>query len=274
MQQYIRAIGHTDWSNADIKAELDTFAKVYAKKPVSHNDGGMKSPHAFALWFMLRRLQPDCVVESGVWKGQSTWLIEQAVPDARIFCIDINFKNLQYRSKRAVYFDKDFSTIQWQEEIANRENTVLFFDDHQSAFDRIPQAIYYGFKHLIFEDNYPANTGDCYSLKKVLMQAGHTPIVLKDWKSQVKRIFGLEKQSAAVIPNKQDMDYLVSVLDTYYEFPPVYQKAYTRWGAPWSNDAIPTPSPILTGAAASPTEYLFDSESGDYTWICYTKIKA
>jgi len=38
----------------------------------------------FASWFMARQLDPEVIIESGVWRGQGTWLLEQACPRAQI----------------------------------------------------------------------------------------------------------------------------------------------------------------------------------------------
>ena len=71
-------IGAPPWSRSEILDHIDEFAALYADRPVKENRGGMKAPHLFALWFIARKLAPDLIVESGVWKGQSTWLLENA----------------------------------------------------------------------------------------------------------------------------------------------------------------------------------------------------
>ena len=48
----------------------------------------------------------------------------------------------------------------------------MIFDDHQSGLRRLRQARRFGFKHLLFEDNHPTATGDCYSLKQILDASG------------------------------------------------------------------------------------------------------
>ena len=37
-------------------------------------------------------------------------------------------------------------------------------------FERISQCYFYDFKHIIFDDNYPPDEGDCYSFKKKYFQ--------------------------------------------------------------------------------------------------------
>lgn len=80
---------------------------------------------------MLSRLSPDLIVESGVWKGQGTWLIEQACPQADLICIDLNLSRVEYKSKRAEYFDVDFDLIDFSGR--DKTNAICFFDDHQNA---------------------------------------------------------------------------------------------------------------------------------------------
>ena len=105
----LKEIGSPPWTREEILACLDEFSALYSRRPIKDNQGGMKAPHMFAVWFMVRKLAPDLVVESGIWKGQSTWLLEQACPDARLVSIDLNLGHREYVSKTAVYLDKDFS---------------------------------------------------------------------------------------------------------------------------------------------------------------------
>ena len=93
----------------------------------------MKAPHMFALWFMARKLSPDLIVESGVWKGQSTWLLETACPQAKLFSIDLDLRNREYVSQKAVYDNRDFSEQDWS---MITDRSVVFFDDHQNAYRR------------------------------------------------------------------------------------------------------------------------------------------
>src|SRR5437868_9355258 len=99
----------------------------------------MKSPHLLLSWFALRALNPTTVIESGVWKGQGTWFSQQACPTARLHCIEPFGQNIQWRATRATYYKQDFSGLSW-DGIVDKEKTVLFFDDHQDALERVRQA--------------------------------------------------------------------------------------------------------------------------------------
>jgi hypothetical protein len=220
-------------------AALPEFSSIYGRRPIRDNKGGMRAPHCFATWFMLRKLQPTAVMESGLWRGQGTWLIEQACPDADLYCIDIDLGRLEYRSPRATYFDRDFRKGDWS--ALARESTVLFFDDHQDAVKRTKMARALRFRHLIFEDNYPTGRGDCRSLKQVLSRS---------W------LFGGGVRDALAV---------------YSEFPPVYQAERTRWGDPW-DDRYPTP-PSLLQQLTEPWQQCFFDEAQAYTWMCYARLK-
>jgi hypothetical protein len=243
-------------------AKLEEFAELYARRPIKANDGGMRSPHLFHFWFAMQHLKPSAVIESGVWKGQGTWFIEQACPDAEIYCIDISWKNLQFRSNRAQYINKDFSLIDWSH--LNSDDTLVFFDDHVDSIKRIPVCLKQGFKHIMFEDNYPHSKGDCYSLKEVFSNSGHA--ALPGIKNRIRRALGLLHDSG-VAPNIKDASYVRSVASVYQELPPIFKISTTRWGDPW-DDRFPTPAPLLS-AVEKPYEQCFLDEAEWYTWICY-----
>src|SRR5262245_60929337 len=98
---------------ADISREIEEFLAIYELRPIHPNVGGMRFNHSFATWFILKTLKPHFVIESGVWRGHSTWLIEQACPHARLFCLDLDFSKLMYRSAKATYLNKDFAECGW-----------------------------------------------------------------------------------------------------------------------------------------------------------------
>jgi hypothetical protein len=179
---------------SELKIDLNTFCKIYATRPIQDNSGGMGFNHSFALWKMLRVLNPDLIVESGIWKGHSTWLIETTLPNAKIISFDTSLELREYFSPAATYSEGDFQFYDWSSE--NLENSLIFFDDHQNSYSRILLAYFFGFKRLIFEDNYPIDDGDFYSLNHLLSDSGFPDIQLsskyrKSWRSRFKRIWYL-----------------------------------------------------------------------------------
>lgn len=263
------------WTRAEMISTLDEFLAIYEKRPIQDNQGGMKAPHMFATWFICRQLQPDIIIESGLWYGQSTWLLEQACPDAKLFSIDINLANRKYISKRSTYLDTDFSYHNWN---FITKRSLAFFDDHQNALTRLRQCKALGLQHIIFEDNYPHPKGDCYSLKKALGGFGHEHELIKSFKAklavdsnnaQLQAEITTLKQST-IKPNTVDRDYINSQCDILGEFPPVVQTEMTRWGDYWQS--YPTEAPLLNDKIAEKYQ-IFVEEANSYNWLCYVKLK-
>lgn len=69
------SIGESLWSRDGIVDAVDEFLSLYEHRPIQHNDGGMRTPHMFALWYTCKILQPSVIIESGVWRGQGTWIL-------------------------------------------------------------------------------------------------------------------------------------------------------------------------------------------------------
>ena len=173
--------------------ELKKFLKLYKQRPIKNNKGGMKINHMFAFFFILRQLKPKFVVESGVFKGQGTWLIEKALPSAKIFAIDINLNQRTYVSRKAKYLKNDFKYF---DEKFNEKKTLAFFDDHTCHYERILQCKFLNIKHIIFEDNYRVNTGDFNSLKNIFKKKNylHNPGRMSLAKTLVMILFEIIKK--------------------------------------------------------------------------------
>jgi hypothetical protein len=198
------------FSREEMRARVPEFLELHAKRPIKENRGGMRAPHLFATWFMVQKLAPTHIVESGVFKGLGTWLLEQAAPAARLYCIDPDPSARVYQSSRASYLTEDFAKLSWD---LPRETTLLFFDDHQDELRRVEESRKLGFRHVIFEDNYPPGQGDCFSLKQALMGERRP-----DGRG------GLAGLVNKLLPRGSDGEAkaeLEAALDCYYEFPPV-----------------------------------------------------
>lgn len=153
-----------EW-NGEREALLDslrTFARVMKHRPFN-NEQGLRGISAFALYWFVRRIAPSIVFEAGVWRGFSTWLIEQAAPAAEIHSFDPLFMlqhliprwriGKTYRSPRVHYSSDDFSCAPIRDLIADRSNPLAFFDDHQNKLPRLLQCKAAGIKHVVFDDN-------------------------------------------------------------------------------------------------------------------------
>lgn len=257
-------LGPAVFSRSELLASLEEFTQLYSKRPIQDNAGGMSSTHLFLFWSVLRALKPRAVIESGVWRGQGTWLIEQACPDAAIFCIDLDWSNLVYRSKRATYLDRDITLCDWSN--VPKRDTVVFFDDHIDSMKRCRDSLGLGFRHLVFEDNYPYGRGDCYSLQEVFAHTGHR--AFPGWRAMLSRMLG-RLQDRTIKPNTEDEAYVRSIAEVYEVMPPIFKLAQTRWGDTWNQ---PTPAPLLTQVGEPWQQILFD-EAKWYTWLCYLRLR-
>jgi hypothetical protein len=268
----------------DAKSRIGDFIAIYRGRPVKDNRGGMSFNHSFATWYMLLTLRPESVIESGIWKGHSTWLIEQACPQASIYCLDIDFSRLEYKSKRATYLQRDFAQCDWSS--INPETTVAFFDDHQNAYARLKDMYWSGIVRAIFEDNFPCGEGDCYSLRHILNGYGHRAIQMSDkYRHGVK--YHLKKwifekivrragarQQLLVEPNTEDRSNFLKRARAYVEFPPVIRKDKTQWGTNWTGYYESEP-PLMTGDSFySEFERFSDEDPGafDYGYIAYVEL--
>jgi tetratricopeptide (TPR) repeat protein len=155
---------------SEFEKSLLEFLEVYEKRPIQNNEGGVKSIGAFTLWFFLKRDHPKLVIESGVFKGLTTWIIEQAVPEAKIICFDPNPKQRVYNSQVAIYESGDFISFDFAD--YDLSQSLAFFDDGQNIYDRTLQAKEKGFTRLIVNNNYLSPPPEKNSLQSYLYQGG------------------------------------------------------------------------------------------------------
>lgn len=154
-------------NNKKILIDIKNFLKIYKNRPIKDNKHGMRINHMFAFYYLLKKMKPKYIIESGVFKGQGTWLIKTVLPNSKIFSIDLDLTQRTYISKRVKYLDYDFKYFN---EKIEPDKTLAFFDDHTDHLERIKQCKYLNIKHIIFEDNYEIDKGDFNSLKLILKQ--------------------------------------------------------------------------------------------------------
>ena len=248
--------GEQKWNFDDVKGCIDEFLNLYEKRPVLDNLGGMTSTHLFWAWYVSRKLQPKYIIESGVFKGQGTWLFRQACPEAKIFSIDPILTQRVYIDEQVTYFLEDFSKIQWDNYL-DPKVTLCFFDDHQDAYMRLMQMKWMGFEYAMFEDNYPSSQGDCYSLKKIFSQKDY----ILDGKEKVQ-----------ILASSSHLNYVKKNIEAYTTFPPLFKNEKTRWGDDWDEENYPTPEPIFKNEDKERYPIL-KKEANGYTWICYVRLK-
>ena len=129
------------WAKIEILKEVKVFRNLYEKRPIKNNKHGMQFQHMFATYFILKKLKPSFVIESGVYKGQSTWLIENTLPNAKILSIDI--------FRQRIYFKKaEYSNIDFKDQNFSNlpKDTLVFLDDHVNHYERLKQAKFFNIK--------------------------------------------------------------------------------------------------------------------------------
>lgn len=139
--------------------EMDTFTRefidMFPSRPVKDNVGGGGMIPNYWLFIVAKTLQPTLVVESGVWKGQTSWLLRQACPDAEIHAFDISLKNLEYKDNTISHHEHDWMNSDIKN--GNPDKGLVFFDDHINQAKRVREAYKRDFKWLVFDDNVPVD---------------------------------------------------------------------------------------------------------------------
>lgn len=146
---YLKNIGfdiHAD----DLEKLIIEFNDCYYKSPIKDLGSGMGYNQALIIFIIVKLIKPKNIIESGVMKGFTTYIFDQASEEGcKIFCFDINFGNLKYKSQKAEYFEKDISSLKINYDI----NTLAFWDDHCSHLDRFNFCVENKIKNIIFDDD-------------------------------------------------------------------------------------------------------------------------
>ena len=238
--------GHTPWNKDWLISELVEFMQVYNKR-IRDNYQGTPLMHQFAIWCLVRHLNPRHIIESGVWRGLGTWILRQAAPDAQLIMLDPNSKmRLWYVDNKtdSLYLTgekfRDFGSMSFWDDIdIDFSETLAFIDDHNTPFKRIHQARRVGIRHMIFEDNYWLGYSDCFSLKQGCACLMDEPecknFRYKDNWAMTNRTL---KESDIMHAAKTFRD-----IKTYKEFPmiwDVYREGVTMFSAKSTNYLFPT----------------------------------
>ena len=247
-----------DTTKSTILPLLQEFHDIYKNRPIKENNGGMKATQCFWAWRLLKLLNPLVVIESGIWLGQSTWLIEMACPNARIISIDINLNIQQYKSKNTTYSKIDFNNNDWTEILGKEvcKNTVAFIDDHQDNYERLKHGFKHNIGHMIFEDNYPTPQGDVLSLKKIFSANYHI-------------IDSQGIRTRHEIPEEYKNN--VKNMCDYFECPPIYLDTnITRWKDTFTEHNCK--EPIFTSVEEEIIE-IYKKDQLNYNYMGVVKLK-
>jgi len=138
-----------------LAAVVANFFALYPARPVPDNEGGTKFGDSFWIYALTRLLSPAFIVESGVHRGHSAWLLRQAAPAAEQHGFDVSFRNLAWRDPRVSWHEQDW--MQAPLYAPHPDRALAYFDDHISHAQRIVEAHGRGFRTLLFDDDFPAH---------------------------------------------------------------------------------------------------------------------
>lgn len=201
--------------------DLDDFIKNIYFDEIENNHGGMKINDMFSFYFLLKKLQPTTIIESGVCFGYSTKLIRKTLGEkCKIICLDPgkipenkyidNNINTKYFTENLFIDFKDLDLS----DIIDKEKILCFFDDHQNSAQRLIQCIEKNITHIFFNDNYPVNAGSHYSIQHLI-------------DNDLRQKFDLNNQynySINTFPqiNINKTSELINKIDEYIVFPNIF----------------------------------------------------
>lgn len=219
----------------DIKAELAPFYNFFSLRPIQDNSGGVGLSGSLALYMFLKKLSPAKIVESGVWRGHTTWLIEQLSPDSQLWCFDPRVSAMKdcfwYISETAKYSSDDFGSVKFRDALSG-DGVLAFFDDHQDTMERLGACFARGIRDVVLDDNYFAGGGH-KSLFQYCRDGGPTAAVLRE------------------------------MIEFVYVFPPIFK---------WQNDTADI-DPVFSESEKHDWLNYYNDRSG-YRHMTYVRLKA
>ena len=143
--------GGLTFKNKDINKYVDEYCKIFQKSPIKELGSGFGFNEGLFLYCIIKVINPNIVIESGIMKGFTTYLIDAAVDkNCKLKCYDISFENIEYKSKKADYFQHDIN--QNPPKLENKK-VLAFWDDHTSQLDRLKFSIKNKIKFNFFDDD-------------------------------------------------------------------------------------------------------------------------
>ena len=140
---------------AALDAQIRRYNELFRTRPVRDLRFGTGYNNGLVVFCFFRTLSPSQVIELGVWRGFSTYLIDSALSENASICsFDISFEQVVWKSERAAYFERDVTDV----ELRLATDTVGFFDDHVSHYDRIHFCQQRGIRTIVLDDDVSVET--------------------------------------------------------------------------------------------------------------------
>lgn len=238
---YVCSKGGNIWKNNELLRHLDSFLVAFEERhkvfktmdKSNHNVGGNGLFHSFILWATLKNLRPAMVVESGVYIGLNSWLIQKATEEWNPTIVLLDPHRLGWEplgaETRKMYdlrgADKfvDFEDVNWNAIEKNRTNAFVFFDDHMDQLHRLRQAHTLGFRHVMFDDNWIAGVGSMFTIKNACDRGGKVRAAFENINKPDQRCNSFHRQCHTMGPSEgiEAYEELVSLADVIWEGPPL-----------------------------------------------------
>ena len=138
---------HITQDAESIIKSIEEFDNVIKNSPVRNFVGGFSYNNALSLFIFVRALRPNSLIESGVWRGFTTYILRSAAPNALLNCFDVDLGNKLYTDSTANYFEYDLEKWQYI------KSDLLFCDDHVSQDSRLQFAFEKKIPYLVFDDD-------------------------------------------------------------------------------------------------------------------------
>jgi len=124
-----------EFDKVELVKNIERYEEIFRTVKIKDLNGGMGFNNGLFFYVLISHFKPKVVLESGLWKGFSTFLIDDAISkESKIFCFDINLDKREFLSKKAHYFETDLSITT---EVEFNSVDFAFFDDHVSIYDRL-----------------------------------------------------------------------------------------------------------------------------------------
>lgn len=194
---YVCNKGEVPWdSREEMLSEIPSFISAYharkkffdidldlVKKDIITNFGGSGLFHAYTMWVVLRKLRPSVIVESGTYRGFTSWMIARATEEwapliVRIDPWAVGWDGVQGNPNSHRMVDlrgdrhQDITRINWDELFqangltqADKGNTLFILDDYADQLLRIGRIHGMGFQHVLVDENFVPAMGTAFSLK-------------------------------------------------------------------------------------------------------------
>lgn len=138
---------------SEIEESCWNFDIAFSEAPITNLQGGFGYNNSLILFATVSAIKPKTVIESGVWRGFTTYIIDRAnVHLERLLCFDINLSLTTYRSPKALYFECDLTSDHHGFDAVEQVELALY-DDHTSHLDRLKFSIDRGIKYSICDDD-------------------------------------------------------------------------------------------------------------------------